>query len=413
MYSTAVALAERARPGAPRVQEMVLTLPARFRAEAAEGFAGEFALIVDGEPFAIAIADGGCSVREVEPKSPTSRITTDADTWLALDAGHVSSIDAFLDDRIVVRGNVEQAVRMQSLFEPSARRRTPQDLDHITVRAGGHELSAFAFGEGPPVILLHGLAATKLSFMPLLPPLADRFRVVVPDLPGHGDSDKRRARYTPGYYADVVVELLDALGLDRATLLGNSMGGRVALEVAAEAPERVTSLVLLAPAVPGLPWPFYTWFARALPPGIGRVPLPLQRRVVTRTLRQLFARPDRLAAAGYLAGVDEFIRVYRSGRARIALLSAIRGLAGDAPAAFWDRMRDIEAPALILWGLEDRLVPERLGRKLAATLRRSELVMLPEVGHVPQFEVPEITRELVLEFLESLGDGPRRLRAPA
>ncbi len=413
MYSTAVALAERARPGAQRVRDRILTLPDRFREEAAQGFAGEFALTVDEEPFAIAIADGACSVREIDPKSPTARIITDADTWLALDAGHVSSIDAFLEDRIVVRGNVEHAVRMQSLFEPSARRRTPQDLDHVTVQAGGHELSAFAFGEGPAVVLLHGLAATKLSFMPLLPSLAERFRVIVPDLPGHGDSDKRKARYTPAYFADVVVELLDALGVDRATLVGNSMGGRIALEVAAEAPDRVTSLVLLAPAVPGLPWPFYTWFARALPTGIGRVPLPLQRRVVTRTLKQLFARPDRLAAAGYLAGVDEFIRVYRSGRARIALLSAIRGLAGDAPAAFWDRMRDVEAPSLILWGVEDRLVPERLGRKLAATLRRAELVVLSEVGHVPQFEVPEVTRELVLEFLESLGDGPRRLRAPA
>jgi putative sterol carrier protein len=175
-----VAIAEQARPQErrPDVRQRVLTLPDRFRPEAADGFAAEFALQVDDQRYRIAIAEGRCTVRDEDPSFPSARIVTDAPTWLALDEGRVSSIDAFLDDRIAVRGNVEHAVRMQSLFTPSGRERTSQDLEHVTIRAGGHALSSFAFGEGPPLVLLHGLGATKLSYLPLLGRLARRHRVI-------------------------------------------------------------------------------------------------------------------------------------------------------------------------------------------------------------------------------------------
>lgn len=378
----------------------MLTLPDRFRPSAAGRFAAEFGLTVDNEHYRIAIAEGRCSVRDEDPTFPSARIVTDGDTWIALDEGRLSSIDAFLEDRIEVRGNVEYAVRMQSLFRPSGRERTPQDLEHVTIRAGGLALSSFVFGEGPTVVLLHGLGATKLSYLPLLPALAGQYRVVVPDLPGHGESSKPRADYTPGYFAGVVEELLDEVGAGRVALIGNSMGGRVALEVAARTPDRVSSLVLLDPAVAGLPFPMYTRLLRMLPTGVGRVPLPLRKRLVMRGIRQLFADPQLMASAAYLAGADEFIRIYRFGRARVALLAALRGLMADTD-SFWERVEDVEAPTLILWGREDGLVPVRLGRRLASAMRDAELVVLPGVGHVPQFEAPETTRKLVTEFLEA------------
>jgi pimeloyl-ACP methyl ester carboxylesterase len=97
------------------------------------------------------------------------------------------------------------------------------------------------------------------------------------------------------------------------------------------------------------------------------------------------------------------MRVYRSGRARVALLSSLRGLMADHADAFWERVRTIEAPALILFGDRDRLVPHRLGELLASAMPAGELASLPGVGHVPQFEVPETTIELVRGFLEGLG----------
>lgn len=394
------------------VRERILSLPDRFRSEAAAGFAAEFALQIDSDRYRVAIADGRCAVRDEDPPAPTARIATDARTWLALDGGSLTSIDAFLDDRIVVRGNVDHAVRMQSLFRPFARDRTPQDLEHVTIRAGGNRLSAFMFGQGPPVVLLHGLGATKLSYLPLLPALARHHTVVVPDLPGHGESTKPRADYTQQYFAYVILELLDRLGADRVALVGNSMGGRIALEVAAEAPDRVPAMALLDPAAAGVPFPLFSRLLGMLPTGMGAVPVPLRKRIVMAGMRQLFGDPSRLPSAAYLAGADEFIRVYRSRSARVALLSAIRGLMADPDGPFWQRVADYPGRALILWGSDDRLVPVRMGRRLAATLRHAEMVVLPGVGHVPQFEVPEETRALVLSFLDrSLG--PRVIRAEA
>lgn len=401
---TLVALAEVARTGDhadPDVRDRVLTLPSRFRPEAADGFAADFGLDIDGDVYRVAIARGRCTVRPEDPRFASARITTDRDTWLALDAGKLSSIDAFLHDRIQVRGNAEYAVRMQSLFHFTGRRRTPQDLEHRTLRVGRHVLSSYVFGQGPPVLLLHGLASTKLSYLPLLPALARGHTVVVPDLPGHGESTRPRASYTPAYFARVIHRLLDELAIDRADVVGNSMGGRVALEVAAELPDRVRRLVLLDPATAGVPFPLYARLLRMLPTGVGAVPIPLRKRIVAFGIRSMFADPDRLPRGAYLAGADEFIRVYRHGRARVALLSAMRGLMADRRELFWDRMARIDVRTLILWGSEDRLVPVRLGQRLAATMPRAELVVLPGVGHVPQFETPQETRRLVLRFLEA------------
>lgn len=394
------------------MRERVLTLPDRFRAEAASGFSAEFGLTVDDQHFRIAIADGRCSIREENPTAPAARICMDAQTWLDLDDGTVSGIDAFLEDRLEVRGNVDYAVRMQSLFRPSARARTPQDLEHVTVRAAGIDLSTYAFGHGPPVLLLHGLAATKVSYLPLLPALAERYRVIVPDLPGHGESGKPRERYTPVFFSRVIGALMDEMGIEKAAVVGNSMGGRIALEVADVYPERVTSLILLDPAAAGVPFPLYARLLGLLPTGVGAVPVPWRRKIVVTAIRQMFADPDRLPRSGYVAAADEFIRIYRKGRARVALLSAMRGLIADEPEAFYRRAARIEAPTLIVWGREDRLVPVRLGRRLAKTIPHSQLVVLPGVGHVPQFELPEETRSLVLNFLDGINP-PRWNRPPA
>ena len=400
-----MAVAEVARPGDqpdPEVRERVLTLPDRFRAEAADGFAADFALDIEGEVYRVAIARGRCRVRREDPAFPSARIEVGRDTWLDLDTGRVSSIDAFLQDRLRVRGSVEYAVRMQSLFHFTGRRRTAQDLEHRSVRVGRHVLSSFVFGHGPPVVLLHGLAATKLSYLPLLPALARNHRVIVPDLPGHGESTKPRASYTPGYFASVILGLFDELRLDRAAVIGDSMGGRIALEVAAESPDRVQALVLLDPAAAGVPFPLYVRLLRMLPTGVGAVPIPLRKRIVAFGIRSLFSDPDRLPRGAYLAGADEFIRIYRHGRARMALLSAIRGLMTDDEDRFWERMAGIEIPTLVLWGNEDRLVPVRLGRRLAETMPGAQLVVLPGVGHVPQFEVPEDARRRVQAFLDAI-----------
>src|SRR5205085_7158347 len=102
----------------------------------------------------------------------------------------LTGIEAFLAGRLTLRGNLDLGARLQTLFEPHGRSRGPLDLDQIEVDAGDCRLSAYVIGDGPPVLLLHGLGGTKISMLPLVPALAPYCRVIVPDLPGHGESDK-------------------------------------------------------------------------------------------------------------------------------------------------------------------------------------------------------------------------------
>jgi len=224
----------------------------------------------------------------------------------------------------------------------------------------------------------------------------------VPDLPGHGESEKPRTDYSPGYYAGVVRKLMDAVGARRAALLGNSMGGRVALELAATSPRRITGMALLDPSLPGIRWRYVPGFTRFAPTAIAAAPFPLRQRWMEVAIRRLFSRPDRLSPEAIRAGADKFTRVYRSPRARVAFWSSLRNIVLERPQDFWPRLQAMKARSLILWGDRDRLVPLRLGNRPAEELPRSELVVLPDVGHVPQFEAPRATNAALLEFLSAV-----------
>jgi pimeloyl-ACP methyl ester carboxylesterase len=118
------------------------------------------------------------------------------------------------------------------------------------------------------------------------------------------------------------------------------------------------------------------------------------------SIRRLFARPDRLPEMAYLAGADEFIRVYRQPRARVAFWASLQQLVLERPDEFFPRLSRVKAPALVLHGDRDKLVPLRLGNRLAESLPDADYRVLPDVGHVPQFEAPQTTRTAVLDFLQ-------------
>src|SRR5207302_790660 len=186
------------------------------------------------------------------------------------------------------------------------------------VDANGVRVSTYIYGppDAPPVLWLHGLGATKVSWLPNLVPFADSFRLIVPDLPGHGESEKPRTDYTPRYYARVMRKLLEAVDVEKAAVVGNSMGGRVTLELAARSPDRVQSLALLAPAVPGLRVRYLLGFFKVLPSEIGVIPFPVRERLMRFVLAQLFVDPTVLVESARAAAADEFIRVYGEAEAR-------------------------------------------------------------------------------------------------
>jgi pimeloyl-ACP methyl ester carboxylesterase len=356
----------------------------------------------DGMRWTATLARGTMQVAPGPAAKPNVRIFADPDTLAQVMGGAVSGVDAFLEGRLRTRGNLGLALRLGSILQPEGR------PDHWPrwgrVDAGGLSTSYLEAGSGFPVILLHGLGATNASFLPTLSELSLDYRVIAPDLPGFGDSSKPFRTYHARFFGGWLIDFLDAMGIQRAHLIGNSMGGRVAIEGGLVAPERIDRLALLSPSPAFLRRRNLVRLVRMLRPELGAIPLFLSHRQVVRGIRGLFSRPSRLPIGWYEAAADEFLRVFASPWARVAFFSAAREIYLEEPHGengFWDRLPALERPALFVWGDRDWLVPARFAKHVHNALPRAESVVLRDCGHVPQFELPEKTHALIREFFEA------------
>jgi pimeloyl-ACP methyl ester carboxylesterase len=181
------------------------------------------------------------------------------------------------------------------------------------------------------------------------------------------------------------------------------MGGRISIELGIRHADRVKALALLCPAMAFLKLRQFVPIVRFLRPELAVLPLRLPRPLIIRSIRSMFSKPDRLPRAWYEAGADEFIRIHRDVRARIALSASARGLYLDEPRGnngFWSRLRALERPALFVWGERDVLVPSRFAHHVARAAPDTESIILEDCGHVPQFELPDQTHAHVLDFFE-------------
>jgi pimeloyl-ACP methyl ester carboxylesterase len=304
-------------------------------------------------------------------------------------------MEALRAGRLHVRRNLHAGVGFLAATSGDA---SPGRLRFAEVRTRSGHLSVLEAGTGDPVVAIHGLGATKASFLPTVAALADRFRVIAVDLPGFGESGKPLgAPYDARFFAAAVAELLDALGLERAHLIGNSLGGRVALEAGLRHPDRVERLALLAPSMAWRrkrPW---APMLRLVPPELGAVQ-PASRAAVERVVERVVpgARDGWTAA-----GVDEFMRAYLTRRGRAAFYAAARQIYLEEPYGedgFWPRLRTLSQPALFVWGRQDRLVPIAFARHVTEALPTAEHLEL-DCGHVPQLERPAETHAAVAAFL--------------
>jgi pimeloyl-ACP methyl ester carboxylesterase len=329
---------------------------------------------------------------------PHATVHADAVTLAAVVEGTKSGVDAFLGGGLTIRGNLALVLKLEGVDYPErpthfprARMARADDLDTFYLEAG----------EGPPVVLLHGLGATNASMLPTLSALASDHRVLAVDLPGFGDSDKPVRAYDPAFYARWLVRFLDAVGIARADLIGNSMGGRIAIEAALTAPERVDRIALFAPSLAFKRFRGFAPIVRLLFAELSAIPMVAPRALVLGALRGMFSRPARLHDAWYAAAADEFARVFATPRGRIAFFSAARQIyleEAHGEAGFWERLPALSRPALFLWGDRDRLVPCRFAHHVTKALPQARSVVLEDCGHVPQFEHPARTHALVREF---------------
>jgi pimeloyl-ACP methyl ester carboxylesterase len=343
-----------------------------------------------------AVLDGGTASLAPAEGDADATLTADAQSWTAIAEDIRGGIDAYRSGHLTVRRNLHVGV---GFLAATSGLTGPGRLRFRMVASRRARLSTLEAGSGPPVVALHGLGGTKGSFLPTVAALSGRFRVIAVDLPGFGDSDKPiGASYDARFFARAVIDLLDALELGQVHLIGNSLGGRIALEVGLLHPDRVDRLALLCPSLAWRrerPW---APLLRLTRPELGLVQL-APRPIVEAIVHRLIPGADQGWTA---AGVDEFLRAYLTPAGRDAFYAAARQIYLEEPHGengFWPRLRGLQADALFVWGRRDRLVPIGFARHVSETLPQASHLEL-DCGHVPQVERPLQTHDAVGAFLD-------------
>lgn len=263
-------------------------------------------------------------------------------------------------------------------------------------------LSAGEDRPNPPLLLLHGggTDSASLSWGHLLDPLGDERRVIAPDLPGYGESDRPPALYSIAYYLDVVERFVDALGLERFDLGGLSMGGGISLAYALAHPDRIRRLILVDTygIQPDYPPQFLSYLLVRTPFMTELTDLFTRIRPIARWTMQNFIRtPDALTEDL----IDELITEVRRPRAGLAFNSfqKYETMPGSLRTNYMNRLAEISAPALIIHGGADTLVPIKYAQEACRRIPDCRLEVLPGAGHWAQRERPAEFLCLVTGFL--------------
>jgi pimeloyl-ACP methyl ester carboxylesterase len=280
----------------------------------------------------------------------------------------------------------------------------------------GHRVRYLAGGEGhadrPVVVLVHGITSRADCWRPVIEDLARDHAVVAPDLLGHGRSAKPRGDYSLGAYASGIRDLLAALGHDRVTIVGHSLGGGVAMQFAYQFPERTERLALVSSG--GLGQEVHLLLRAAALPGAELV-LPL---LTPSFVRSAIAHAGRLGArVGLHAGPDlgEFVRGYLSlgaPDARAAFLHTLRAVIDPRGQRVngHDRLYLAQdMPTLLLWGSRDPIIPASHGEAAHAAMPGSRLAVFERAGHFPMLDDPRRCAELLRAFVA--GSAPAELDA--
>jgi pimeloyl-ACP methyl ester carboxylesterase len=328
---------------------------------------------------------------------PDALLSADRETWNEIAADVRGGMEAFRRRRLTVRQNLHLGVGFlaatSGITEPGRLR-----FDSIKTRRERISILEAGQGEGPPVLCLHGLGGTKVSFLSTVAALADSHRVIAVDLPGFGDSDKPLgAAYDAPYFSRAVARLMDALEIERAHLIGNSMGGRVAIEVGLREPERTERTVLLSPALAWLKRSQWEWLVQLAQPRLGLIQ-PAPRFIVEPLVRRMVPGGDDGWSA---AGVDEFLRAFLTPSGRAAFYAAARNIMLDPPEGedgFWTRLAEHSPETMFVWGRHDGLVPIAYMKHVERALPAARHVEL-DCGHVPQMERPRETHAAIRDFL--------------
>jgi pimeloyl-ACP methyl ester carboxylesterase len=286
----------------------------------------------------------------------------------------------------------------------NASRPTGADDELRQIVLHGHRVFFRSAGTGPVVVLVHGITSTSATWAKVLPYLAERYTVIAPDLIGHGESAKPRGDYSLGAYASGVRDLHLALGHERATYVGHSLGGGVAMQLAYQFPEHCERLVLVSSG--GLGRDISALLRAASLPGSELVlPLLVDERILG--LGRLAGRLLGRIGLRVHTDVEEVLRGHASlsdGATRAAFLHTLRtivDLRGQRVDAT-DRLYLAEAiPFLIVWGEHDPIIPADHGRAAHRLVAGSRLEVFPAAGHFPHLDDPLRFVRILENFIDT------------
>src|SRR5215204_5772197 len=270
------------------------------------------------------------------------------------------------------------------------------------VEIDGLPIRYLAGGEGPSLVLLHGAGDNALDWQWVMPTLTATHRVYAPDLPGSPDSARPAADYSPAFFERFVAAFVDALDVGRATFVGNSLGGLIALRLALSEPERAGALVLVDSA--GLGRAVNPAFTSVNVPGLGEAALPFWRTPVGAYQRAwgrtalLFAHPPGSVPREWLAEQCRLALSPGYLEAHLSVLRAIVSPLGQREVLV-DRLPSVKAPTLVVWGERDRVFPRSQARGAVTRLPEGSLSLIPECGHMPQVECPDRFLAVLGKFL--------------
>lgn len=268
----------------------------------------------------------------------------------------------------------------------------------------GHRVIYRIAGDGPPVVLIHGMVNSSRHWTSVALQLADSYTVIAPDLIGHGDSATPRGDYSLGAHAASIRDLLATIGIDSATILGHSLGGGVAMQFFYQFPQRTERLVLVSSG--GLGHEVSPLLRGAALPGATFL-LALATR--PRFLAALMETGERMKRRGsakgtYLRAIVRALQPLEKPGAREAFLQTLRSVIdvrGQRVSAR-DRLYLLSAmPTLIVWGGRDNTIPIRHGRQTHEAVPDSRFEVLPRAAHFPNLEDPEGLAAVLREFLET------------
>jgi pimeloyl-ACP methyl ester carboxylesterase len=277
------------------------------------------------------------------------------------------------------------------------------ELKHLELY--GDRVAYQDVGEGDVILLLHGMAGSSETWRAVIPQLAKRYRVVAPDLLGHGQSAKPRGDYSLGAFAVWLRDLLDELGITGATIVGHSLGGGVAMQFVYQHPDYCKRLVLISSGGLG---PDVGWVLRLLSAPGAELVLPIvapqPMLTVGNKLRTWFS-----SAGIQSPRAAEIWRAYSSfsdSQTRAAFLRTLRSVVdyrGQAVSALNRLHLTSDLPTMAIWGDEDKIIPVEHAHAAHAARAGNRLEVLNGVGHFPQVERPDAVVDLIDDFIATTG----------